>query len=63
MATQPISQVSLTDDNKSLVLLTQQILHWHLNVVELNESRPSSSRVGRLNKTCLHAILPRDQEH
>lgn len=51
------------DDDEALVLLAQQVLDGHLDVLELHKGRRGGGRVGRLDGRRLDAFASRDQEH
>ena len=51
------------DDNEALVLFTQQVLDWDLDVVELHKGGSSRSRVGGLDLLGLDILIAGNQKN
>jgi len=51
------------DDDEALILLAEQVLDGHPDVLELHKRRRGRRRVGRLDRRRLDALASRDQQH
>jgi hypothetical protein len=50
------------DDNESVVLLTEQVINWHLDIIILHKCSSGRERVRGLDGRCFDTFLPGNED-